>query len=245
MKKILVIGATSAIAEHCARLWAARADALYLVARNEERVQTLAKDLLIRGGAQVGTYCADLNNLQGHANIIDAAEMALGDIDIVLIAHGTLSNQKNCEQSAEETLMEIKTNALSTISLLTIIANRFEANQKGTIAVISSVAGDRGRASNYIYGSSKAMVTAFTSGLRQRLHNSNVAVVTIKPGFVETPMTAEFKKGLLWVKPATVASKIVKAIDQHKNEVYVPGFWRLIMVVIKAIPTNLFNKMRL
>ena len=89
------------------------------------------------------------------------------------------------------------------------------------------------------------MVTAFTSGLRQRLHKSNVAVVTIKPGFVETPMTAEFKKGLLWAKPATVASKIVKAIDQHKNEVYVPGFWRLIMVVIKAIPTNLFIKMRL
>lgn len=245
MKKILVIGATSAIAEHCARLWAARADALYLVARNEEHVQTLARDLAIRGAAQVGTYCADLNDLQRHANIIDAAEMALGDIDIVLIAHGTLSNQKNCEQSVEETLMEIKTNALSTISLLTIIANRFEAKQKGTIAVISSVAGDRGRASNYIYGSSKAMVTAFASGLRQRLHKSNVAVVTIKPGFVETPMTAEFKKGLLWVKPATVASKIVKAIDQHKNEVYVPGFWRLIMVVIKAIPTNLFNKMRL
>ena len=245
MKNILIIGATSAIAEHCARLWAARADALYLVARSEERLQTMARDLAIRGAAQVGTYCADLNDLQVHANIIDAAEMALGDIDIVLIAHGTLPNQKNCEQSVEETLMEIKTNAISTISLLTIIANRFEAKQKGTIAVISSVAGDRGRASNYIYGSSKAMVTAFTSGLRQRLHKSNVAVVTIKPGFVETPMTAEFKKGLLWAKPATVASKIVKAIDQHKNEVYVPGFWRLIMYVIKAIPTNLFNKMRL
>lgn len=245
MKRVLIIGATSAIAEHCARLWAARADALYLVARSEERVQTLARDLAIRGAAQVDTYCTDLNDLQSHANIIDAAEMALGDIDIVLIAHGTLSNQKTCEQSVEETLMEINTNAISTISLLTIIANRFEAKQKGTIAVISSVAGDRGRASNYIYGSSKAMVTAFTSGLRQRLHKSNVAVVTIKPGFVETPMTAEFKKGLLWAKPATVASKIVKAIDQHKNEVYVPGFWRLIMVVIKAIPTNLFIKMRL
>ena len=245
MKRVLIIGATSAIAEHCARLWAARADALYLVARSEERVQTLAKDLAIRGATQVGTYCADLNDLQSHANIIDAAEMSLGDIDIVLIAHGTLSNQKTCEQSVDETLMEINTNAISTISLLTIIANRFEAKQKGTIAVISSVAGDRGRASNYIYGSSKAMVTAFTSGLRQRLHKSNVAVVTIKPGFVETPMTAEFKKGLLWAKPATVASKIVKAIDQHKNEVYVPGFWRLIMVVIKAIPTNLFIKMRL
>jgi short-subunit dehydrogenase len=242
MKKVLIIGATSAISEHCARIWAARGDALYLVARNEERLKTIAADLKVRGAMQVDTYCADLNDIDRHAALLDAAEAAMGGIDTVLIAHGTLSNQKACEQSVEETLAEIKTNALSTISLLTLIANRFEAKQAGTIAVISSVAGDRGRASNYIYGSAKAMITAFTSGLRQRLHKSNVAVVTIKPGFVNTPMTAAFKKGLLWAKPASVAAKIVRAIDKKKDEVCIPAFWWAVMAVIKAIPVTLFKR---
>ena len=195
MKKILIIGATSAIAEHCARLWAVRGDALFLVARNQDRLNTIAMDLRVRGAGNVSTYQLDLNEITGQQAMQDAADEALGGVDTVLIAHGTLSNQKACEQSVDETLAEIKTNALSTIALLTIIANRFEAKRNGTIAVISSVAGDRGRASNYVYGSAKAMETAFTSGLRQRLHKSNVAVVTIKPGFVDTPMTAEFKKG--------------------------------------------------
>ena len=245
MKKVLIIGATSAIAEHCARIWAARGDALYLVARNEERLKTIAVDLKVRGAAQTHTYCIDLNDMDSHAALLDAAEAVMDGIDTVIIAHGTLSNQKTCEQSVEETLLEINTNALSSISLLTLLANRFESNQAGTIAVISSVAGDRGRASNYVYGSAKAMITAFTSGLRQRLHKSNVAVVTIKPGFVDTPMTAEFKKGLLWAKPQAVAAKIVRAIDTKKNEVYVPAFWWLVMTVIKAIPSRLFRKMTL
>jgi decaprenylphospho-beta-D-erythro-pentofuranosid-2-ulose 2-reductase len=245
MTKVLVIGATSAIAEHCAKLWAARGDALYLVARNEERLKTIAADLKVRGASQVDTYCTDLNDMNSHSELLDAAEAAMGGIDTVLIAHGTLSNQNACEQSVEETLAEIKTNALSAISLLTLIANRFEAQKAGTIAVISSVAGDRGRASNYVYGSAKAMVTAFTSGLRQRLHKSKVAVVTIKPGFVDTPMTADFKKGLLWAKPAAVAAKIVKAIDAKKSEVYVPAFWWVVMLLIKAIPISLFQKIRL
>jgi len=245
MTKVLVIGATSAIAEHCARIWAGRGNALYLVARNEERLKTIAADLRVRGASQADTYCVDLNDMGSHAALLDSAEAAMGGIDTVLIAHGTLSNQSACEQSVEETLSEIKTNALSTISLLTLVANRFEAKQAGTIAVISSVAGDRGRASNYVYGSAKAMVTAFTSGLRQRLHKSNVAVVTIKPGFVDTPMTAEFKKGLLWVKPAAVAAKIVKAIDTKKSEVYVPAFWWAVMAVIKAIPSAVFRRVSL
>jgi len=245
MKKILIIGATSVIAEHCARVWATRGDKLYLVARNEERVQTIAADLEVRGAIQVAANCLNLNEVKRHAALLDEAENAMNGIDVVLIAHGTLSNQKSCEQSAEETLAEIQTNALSTISLLTLIANRFEAKKQGTICVISSVAGDRGRASNYVYGSAKAMLTAFTSGLRQRLNKSNVAVVTIKPGFVDTPMTAEFKKGLLWTTPAKVATKITNAIDRRKDEVYVPEFWWAIMAVIKVIPSLFFKKFSL
>ena len=245
MKKILVIGATSAIAEHSTRIWAGRGDTLYLVARNKERLNAIAVDLKVRGASQIYTFCTDLNHLDSHAKLLDAAEAAMAGIDTVLIAHGTLSNQKSCEQNAEEMLAEIKTNALSTISLLTLIANLFEAKQAGTIAVISSVAGDRGRASNYVYGSAKAMVTAFTSGLRQRLHKANVAVVTIKPGFVDTPMTAKFKKGLMWVKPAAVAVKIVKAIDTKKSEVYVPAFWWAVMALMRAIPANIFKAIKI
>ena len=242
MKRILIIGATSAIAEHCARIWAARGDAIHLVARSDHHVQTIAADLKVRGASEVTTFCTDLNETDKHEQLLDAAYDALGGVDIVLIAHGTLSNQKSCELSVKETLAEIQTNALSTISLLTLIANQFEAKQKGTICVISSVAGDRGRASNYVYGSAKAMVTAFTSGLRQRLHNSNVSVVTVKPGFVDTPMTSEFKKGFLWAKPSAIATKIVEAIEKKKTEIYLPSFWWLIMFIIKLIPGMLFRR---
>ena len=245
MKRILIIGATSAIAEHCARIWATRGDALHLVARNEQHVQTIAADLKVRGSPKVTTYCADLNDMNKHEELLNSADDSLSSVDIVLIAHGTLSNQKSCQLSVHETLAEIQTNALSTISLLTLIANRFEATQRGTICVISSVAGDRGRASNYVYGSAKAMVTAFTSGLRQRLYKSNVSVVTIKPGFVDTPMTSELKKGILWAKPNIVSALIVKAIDKNKAEIYVPLFWFGVLIIIKNIPNFMFKKLDL
>ena len=243
MKRILIIGATSAIAEHCSRIWAARGDALHLVARNEQHVKVIASDLKVRGAFEVTTYVTDLNNIDKHDELLDVADAALASVDIVLIAHGTLSKQKSCELSVETTIREIQTNALSTVSLLTLIANRFEAKRDGAICVISSVAGDRGRASNYVYGSAKAMVTAFTSGLRQRLYKSNVSVVTIKPGFVDTPMTREFKKGLLWTKPNVVAALIVKAIDNKSAEVYVPSYWSGIMQIIRVIPSKFFQWM--
>lgn len=242
MKKVLVIGATSAIARHCARVWAGRGDTLFLVARDTDRLETLARDLKVRGASDVHTLCMDLNQIQNHPEIIVHARQAMGSIDTVLIAHGTLSNQAECEASVERTLEEIRTNALSVISLMTLMANEFEPQRRGSIAVISSVAGDRGRKSNYVYGSAKAMVTAFASGLRHRLHQAGVNVVTIKPGFVDTPMTTSFKKGLLWAKPDDVAALIVKAIDNKRDEVYVPGFWRYIMWVIKMLPIVLLKR---
>lgn len=245
MKKILIIGATSAIAEATARIWAQRGDQLFLVARNEERLSLMTKDLKVRGAPEAHEYCMDTNNFDQHSSMLDKAFGVLGEIDIVLIAHGKLSNQKDCEQSVDLTMHEIKTNALSVIALLTHLANRFEIQRSGTIAVISSVAGDRGRASNYVYGSAKAMVTSFTSGLRQRLFQSGVSVVTIKPGFVDTPMTAEFKKGLLWASPIKVGILIVASCDKKNKEIYAPGFWWSIMLIIKLIPQNIFNKVQL
>ena len=207
MQNILIIGATSAIAGATARLYAQRGDNLYLLARNEERLTTVANDLEIRGATAANYAQFDVNQLKVHAKLINTAFKKLGTVDVVLIAHGTLPDQKACESNFDTTLAELNTNAISTISLLTHIANRLEAQQNATIAVITSVAGDRGRQSNYVYGAAKGMVSVFLQGLRNRLHESGVKVLDIKPGFVVTPMTAGFKKGLLWGKTGNYCQK--------------------------------------
>lgn len=245
MRKVLILGATSAIAEATARRLASAGDALYLVGRRPDRLQAVADDLRVRGGAPLEFEVLDLNRLEDHPAMIERAVQALGGLDTVLIAHGTLSDQAACQGSVERTLAEMHTNALSVVSLLTLLAERFEAQGRGTLAVISSVAGDRGRRSNYVYGSAKALVTAFTSGLRQRLGPCGVNVLTIKPGFVDTPMTASFPKGPLWVQPDTIARGIVAALRGHRSVAYLPGFWRLIMAVIRVIPEPLFRRLSL
>lgn len=246
MKKILIIGATSAIAEATARRFAARGDALFLVARNAEHLRAIAADLAVRGAMRNATATLDAADFGAHEAVLDAAERELGGLDVVLIAHGTLSDQARCQASVESMRRELDVNAISTLALLTHVANRFEAQKRGTIAVISSVAGDRGRQSNYVYGSAKAAVTTFLGGLRQRLAKANVDVLTIKPGFVDTPMTAAIaNKGALWAQPDRIADGIVKAIDRRRNVVYLPWFWRWIMLVIRHIPEPLFKKINL
>lgn len=245
MRKVLIVGATSAIAEAVARLLAAQGDLLYLVGRRAEALEAIAADLRVRGAARVQTEVIDANAIERHASLLDHADVALGGLDTVLIAHGTLSDQAACQQSVALTFQELHTNALSVIALLTLIANHFEAQRVGTIAVISSVAGDRGRQSNYVYGTAKAAVSTFLSGLRQRLYKSGVQVVTIKPGFVDTPMTRDFSKGLLWAKPERVARDIVRAMENGKDVVYTPGFWWAIMQLIKSIPEFVFRRLSL
>ncbi len=245
MRKVLIVGATSAIAEAVARLLAAQGDLLYLVGRRAEALEAIAADLRVRGAARVQTEAMDANTIERHASLLDHADVALGGLDTVLIAHGTLSDQAACQQSVALTFQELHTNALSVIALLTLIANHFEAQRVGTIAVISSVAGDRGRQSNYVYGTAKAAISTFLSGLRQRLYKSGVQVVTIKPGFVDTPMTRDFSKGLLWAKPERVARDIVRAMENGKDVVYTPGFWWAIMQLIKSIPEFVFRRLSL
>jgi decaprenylphospho-beta-D-erythro-pentofuranosid-2-ulose 2-reductase len=245
MKKILIIGATSAIAEACARRWIAEAEHLFLVGRNPQRLEYIAADLKIKGKATITTYAMDLNDIENHSIMLDLAQTTLNQIDLVLIAHGTLSDQQVCEHSVQKTIEEIHTNGLSVIALLTSIANRFEAHHHGHIAVISSVAGDRGRQSNYVYGTAKSMVSTFTSGLRQRLAKSGIPVLTIKPGFVDTPMTAQFKKNKLWAQPNAIAQAIDHAIASKKSVLYTPFFWLIIMTIIKLIPERFFKKLSL
>ena len=244
-EKVLVVGATSAIAEATARVLAARGAALYLVGRNATRLHATAADLAIRGAASVRWDVLDVNELDRHESMLARAETALDGLDAVLIAHGTLSDQRACEESVELTMREMNTNALSVIALATRVGAVFGRKRSGTLVVISSVAGDRGRSSNYVYGSAKAAVTAFMSGLRQRLHGQGVCVITIKPGFVDTPMTAAFAKGLLWAKPATIAAGIVRAMDRKSSVVYLPFFWRPVMLAVRMVPERLFRRLTL
>lgn len=245
MRRILIVGANSAIAEATARQFAARGDALCLVARDPGRLAALAADLAVRGAVRTATATLDVTDFAAHASVIDAAERELGGLDTVLIAHGTLSDQQACESDIDALRREFDINALSVMTLLTPLAKRFAAQGFGDIAVISSVAGDRGRMSNYVYGSAKAAVTAFLSGLRQRLQKSGVNVLTIKPGFVDTPMTQDFPKGALWAQPDDVARGIVKAIDKRRSTVYLPWFWWPIMFVIRHVPEFVFKRVKL
>jgi len=245
VRKVLIVGATSAIAEATARLFAADGDRLCLAGRNVTRLKAIAEDLRVRGAAQVETVALDANDFSQHEPVLSQVAQAMGGLDTVLIAHGTLPDQTACQASVEMTLEAITTNALSVIALLTLIANRFEQQGSGTIAVISSVAGDRGRQSNYVYGTAKGAVSIFTQGLRNRLARIGVKVVTIKPGFVDTPMTVAFKKGALWATPAAVATRIHRAMAKGEDVVYTPWFWRWIMAIIKAVPESIFKKARL
>ncbi len=245
MKKVLIIGATSAIAEETARLFAQRLASLYLVARNERRVAAIASDLGIRGATQVAYETLDVNDFASHAAMLDRATEALGKLDVVLIAHGTLDNQRACEESVDLTMRALSTNALSVIALCTQIAPRLSAQGSGTLAVISSVAGDRGKRSNYVYGSAKALVSTYLSGLRQRLYSAGVQVLTIKPGLVDTPMTASFPKGPLWSTPRRVAAGILRAIDKKRDVAYLPRAWGPAMWFIRLIPEKVFKRLEL
>ena len=244
MRKVLILGGASAIARETAKLFAANGDKLYLVDVNEEHLLEVAKDLKLRGATNVETKAADLTDLENHSILLNEAEAAMDGLDTVFIAYGTLSKQKECEASVEQTLNELQTNYVSVVSLLTNIANRFEQQKKGSICVISSVAGDRGRASNYVYGSAKGGLSIFLQGLRGRLNKVGVNVTNIKPGFVDTPMTDEFEKqGMLWASAETVGKGIYNAIQKGKGDTYVPSFWWLIMFIIRSIPDFIFKKL--
>ena len=245
MKKAIIIGGSSAIAQATSRELAKRGYELYLISRNLERLQILCQDLKIRGAVNAHCKSLDINQIELHEETFQEAIETLGGLDLLLIAHGTLPQQKDCENDWVQAEKELCTNAFSTVRALSFFANALSERQKGIIAVITSVAGNRGRQSNYIYGSAKSMVSTFLQGLRNRLFKSGVHVIDIKPGFVDTPMTEEFKKGPLWAKPDLVARDIMNAIDKKKDLIYTPFFWRYIMFLIGIIPERIFKKLRL
>ncbi len=246
IKHLLIIGATSAIAQSAASHFARDGAQLVITGRNTERLSVMASDLKVQGARAVTTITADMTDFARHEEWLKQAIASLdGELDAVLIAHGSLSDQAACEKSFDLTRRELDTNFLSVVSLTTFLANYFEAKQRGLIAVITSVAGDRGRQSNYIYGTAKGALGIFLQGLRNRLFKSSVGVLTIKPGFVDTPMTASLPKNPLFASAESVGQGIYKAMIKRKDEVYLPGFWRCIMRVIKCIPEFLFKRLKL
>lgn len=246
MKNILIIGSTSAIATACARLWADTRARFFVVGRDQAKLTYLVKDLMVRGADACYAYQMDVNRFDDHAVMLDTCFERLGSVNVVLVAHGTLPDQKACETDVNLAVSEFTTNSLSVIALLTRLATRMETQKHGCIAVISSVAGDRGRPSNYLYGTAKAAVNTFCEGLRARLAKSGVHVLTIKPGFVDTPMTQGLNlPAMLVAPPERVARDIVRAEKQRLNILYTPWFWRGVMAIIRNIPANLFKRMNL
>jgi decaprenylphospho-beta-D-erythro-pentofuranosid-2-ulose 2-reductase len=217
-----------------------------LVARNGDRLTAVAQDLLARGALTVDTWVMDLDDTAAHAEMLaTAAQRVGGTIDLALIAHGVLGDQEAAEESFDVAAAILHTNFISTVSLLTWLGNRFQAQRGGTLAVISSVAGDRGRKSNYVYGASKGALNIFLEGLRNRIDRDGVQVLTIKPGFVATPMTAHVPQNALFASPDQVARGIIKAVNQRRDVVYVPWFWSLIMLLVRNIPGSRFKKMNM
>jgi short-subunit dehydrogenase len=242
--KILIIGATSMIAHETAKHFAADGASFCLVGRDAQRLSANGDDLRARGAAAIEIIVADLDDIDGHSSLVESAWTALDGVDAALVAHGTLGEQQRSEADVSETLRQWNTNATSYVSLLTLLGNRFERQRHGCIAVISSVAGDRGRRSNYVYGAAKSGVSAFSSGLRARLAASNVRVVTVKPGLVDTPMTAGVRKGPLAADASKVGRRIYEAMLKGEDVVYTPWFWSPIMLVIRAMPERVFKKLK-
>src|SRR5581483_7393781 len=241
--RILILGASSLLAHEAAKNFARDGAELVLVARSPQKLAAVQGDLCVRGAKAIETIVADLADVTHHQDLIEAALKPFSGLDAVLIAYGTLGDQQQSEQNVQVALQEFNNNCTSVISLLTLLAIYFEQQGRGCIAVISSVAGDRGRQSNYVYGAAKGALTVFLQGLRNRLAKSGVAVVTIKPGFVDTPMTASVRKGPLFASPRKVGEGIYRAMLKGKEVVYLPGFWRFIMLVVRSIPEPVFKKL--
>lgn len=245
---ILIIGATSAIAQKCAEEFAKDNFDLILAARDSKKLEIMKKHLYVKYQSKVECLDFDAASLSHTSSLIDKAVEKSPDLNAVLIAHGILPNENEIRKNSELLDDTFQINSISYITILEKIAQYFESNQskqQRMIGVISSVAGDRGRQSNYLYGTSKGMISIYTQGLRNRLFKSNVSVTTIKPGFVDTPMTQTIPKNFLFSSPEKVAKGIHKAMKKGKHIVYLPWFWKYIMFIIRSIPESIFKKLSL
>ncbi|MGH7072777.1 MAG: SDR family NAD(P)-dependent oxidoreductase [Stellaceae bacterium] len=243
--RIVILGALSAMATEIARIYAARGADFGLLGSSSERLADLAADLKVRGAGKIKTLAADLSASQSCDATIDEFADEMGGVDLLILAYGILGDQARAQREPQHTLDILTTNFTSAALWLLAAAKRMD--EKGTIAVFSSVAGDRGRQSNYVYGSAKAGLGVFAQGMAHEFAPTGLRIIVIKPGLIVTPMTEGMKRsGLLWVDARRAARIVVDAIDRKRGPfVYVPGFWRWIMLVIRAVPAPLFHRTRL
>lgn len=246
MRKIVALGATSLIAQATLKNFAIEKDAFLLVGRNKGKLDEIRHDLLVQGASSVDVrVIGDVLDFKSHQAFIDDADKILDNFDNFFVFYGMLGKQKEMEDNFLEAKKLLDVNFLSIASLISIVANKFQKEGRGNIAVISSVAGDRGRQSNYFYGTSKGALTIFLEGLRNRLFPYNVHVLTVKPGFVATPMTDHLEKGMLFASAEYVGKDIFNAIKKNKDILYTPCFWHLIMLVVKHIPEFIFKRLKM
>ncbi len=244
-RRIAIFGGASAIASAWAEFEAAEGARFCLVGRDASRLGVVAAHLRTKYGVMVEVCLLDLLTVENQRRAVEEAFALLGGaVDIALLAHGVLGDQTVSVRDIEESRGILEANFLSHVGLLTELAPRMRQQGKGQIVVLSSVAGDRGRASNYVYGSAKAGLSAYLSGLRAALTGSGVEVLTVKPGMVDTPMTAGLKKGLLFSSPARVARVMARGIRKNRPVIYAPGWWGLIMLVIVHLPESIFRRLR-
>lgn len=244
--RIAVFGATSGIATEVARLYAAAGAKLVLIGRDREALDGLAADLKVRGSAETVVLCGDLTETKTLGALVAKAWGAMDGLDVALVAHGSLPIQAEVQDDPTALAEAMNVNFISAAAICAALSPGFEAAGAGTLAVITSVAGDRGRQSNYVYGAAKGGLQRFLEGLRHRLYRSGVQVLDIRPGFVATRMTAHLDtNGPLWATPHRVAADIVRAVDAKRTVLYTPSFWRLIMLIVRTLPAPIFHKSRL
>jgi len=242
---VIILGAASPIARAAALSFAEEGRPLYLAGRDVLELGRLASDIQLRHGVDVHYGRFDAEAYDAHATFFQGAIKALGAVDGVLLAFGYLGDHQQAVHDFSEAQMIINRNFTGACSILTHCADFLHAQKSGFIIAISSVAGDRGRQSNYVYGAAKGGLSIFLQGLRNRLHPAGVRVITIKPGFVDTSMTFG-KPGLFLVaSPESVGKKITRTLHSRRDEHYIPGFWRYILGIIKNIPETVFKRMKL
>lgn len=243
---VLIIGASSLIARAAAQAFAREGYELVLAGTPGEELEHVAGDARVRGGVRVESLPFDAREIESHEAFVErAAELAGDDLAGAVINFGLTGDAERSRSDMRHADEIVQVNYSGAVSVLGHLANYFEAKRGGFIVGVSSVAGDRGRQSNYVYGSAKAGLSAYLQGLRNRLYHAGVTVVTVKPGFVDTRMTYGRVPPKLAADPEVVGEAIVRAVKKGKSVVYVPGYWRLIMGVVRAIPEPIFKRLKL
>ena len=241
---VLVLGATSRIAQQIARDYAAAGEALFVAARDGDEAERIAADLRVRHGVDAHSASFDARDFEAHPALIADVAEALGGIDIAVVAFGDMGNQQASEGDFEKARSVLEVNYVGAVSLCEALARHMSSRGRGSIVGITSVAGDRGRSSNYYYGSAKGGFSLYLQGLRGRMHRAGVHVMTVKLGLVDTPMTYGMKTRIPIASPESVSRAVIRAQRKRKDTLYYPAFWRFVMFAVKAVPERLFKRLR-